>query len=222
MKPKLPKTFTVSLENKKARGSGHERKDEILSAAKHLFLEEGVHSVSTRRIAERVGISQTALYVYFENKDAILTSLTDAAFRKLGEALDEVERTATDPLDYLRKAIPAYMRFGLDHPDEYQIAFMLAYPGGSNQPPNSKLRSMEGVLVFEAMERQVLQALKLGFIKNRRRSAHGVAQSVWASIHGLVAARVVFPNFPWVEANELIAIHAQILLDGLVGIKSTA
>ena len=52
------------MENRKARGSGHERREEILRAARELFLEHGVEGVSTRQIAARVGISQTALYVY--------------------------------------------------------------------------------------------------------------------------------------------------------------
>ena len=60
--------YVISLDNRKARGSGHERVGEILEAARELFLQHGVEGVSTRQIATRVVISQTALYVYFKNK----------------------------------------------------------------------------------------------------------------------------------------------------------
>ena len=77
------KTFTVSLEHKKARGLGFERRDEILAAAKALFLKEGVERVSTRKLAQLVGLSQTGIYVYFKSKQAILAALIDTSFRKL-------------------------------------------------------------------------------------------------------------------------------------------
>ena len=46
---------------RKARGHGHERRSEILSAAKQLFISEGYETVTTRQLAERVGLSQTGL-----------------------------------------------------------------------------------------------------------------------------------------------------------------
>ncbi len=46
---------------RKPRGHGHERRSEILTAAKQLFISEGYETVTTRQLAERVGISQTGL-----------------------------------------------------------------------------------------------------------------------------------------------------------------
>src|SRR5579859_5270420 len=95
--PALARTYTISLENRKARGSGHERLGEILAAARALFLEHGAENVSTRKIAERVGISQTALFAYYKTKDDILAQLVRDAFQELDRAIAEVDRTATDP-----------------------------------------------------------------------------------------------------------------------------
>src|SRR3546814_13542846 len=44
---------------RKPRGQGHERVEEILAAAKALYAEGGYEFTTTRRIAERVGVSQT-------------------------------------------------------------------------------------------------------------------------------------------------------------------
>ena len=46
--------------------------DEILGAAKELFLEEGYAATTIRKIADRVGVSAPALYLYFADKEAIL------------------------------------------------------------------------------------------------------------------------------------------------------
>ena len=121
------RSFVVSLENRKRRGAGHERPDEILKAARELFLEFGVESVTTRQIAARVGISQTALYVYFSTKEEMLTRLAEGAWRSLRESLDTVEGLdvgATNPIARLRAIMTAFVRFWLLHPDDYRIIFM--------------------------------------------------------------------------------------------------
>ena len=205
-----------SLRHRKARGAGHERREEILAAAKALFLKHGVESVSTRQIAERVGISQTALYVYFENRGAILTALAEIAFKKLSTVIQAVEQSAKGPVDYLRKVLPAYMRFGLAHSDEYRLAFLLVDPAEPVLPGQVGFRIEEGARIYASMERQVFAGIESGAIKNRRRSPRAVAQSVWAGIHGLVAVRLAFPAYEWVDAEEQIRVHAEILMDGLV------
>jgi AcrR family transcriptional regulator len=209
------RTYVISLENRKARGSGHERPEEILAAARELFLEHGVENVSTRQIAMRVGISQTALYVYFRNKEMMLDSLVEAAFRKLGITLARVEASYADPIDYLRAAIPEYIHFGLQNPDEYRIAFLLRDARRkSSQLPEEKRRI--GLEVFAAMEGRIAEGLASGALRSASGSAHGSAQALWAAIHGLVALLLAYPDFGWVPLDELITVHTDMLLDGLI------
>jgi len=60
----------------------------ILDAALELFAAQGFDATTVREIAERVGMSDAALYYYFKNKREILTSLWDVP------SMDEAE---TDP-----------------------------------------------------------------------------------------------------------------------------
>lgn len=213
---KPSRTYVISLDNRKARGSGHERPEEILAAARELFLEHGVENVSTRQIATRVGISQTALYVYFKNKELMLDSLVEAAFRKLEAALAQIDARFDDPVDYLRAAIPEYIRFGLGNPDEYRIAFLLrdARRHASRSPADQRKRI--GREVFEAMESRIAAGLRSGALRSANGSAPGVAQALWAAIHGLVALHLAYPDFGWVPMEELIATHTDMLLRGLI------
>jgi len=70
---------TASASTRKRRGEGHTRRDEILLAAKELFLREGYQATTIRRIADVVGVSAPALYLYFRDKDAILIALSPSA-----------------------------------------------------------------------------------------------------------------------------------------------
>jgi len=213
------KTFSVSLEHKKPRGSGHERRQEILAAARLLFQQEGVEAISTRRIAKSVGLSQTSIYVYFENKEAILNALIDAAFGGLKALLEEIEQRSAGPFEYLREALPAYIRFGLAHPDEYRLAFMLLDPVRSDSGPEG-WRSGFGLHVFAGLEAQVARAIELGLISDQGFTARVLAQSIWAGIHGLVAVRLVFPGFGWPDTEQQIALHTRLLLAGLGPVRA--
>ena len=207
--------YLVSLDNRKARGSGHERVGEILEAARELFLQHGIESVSTRQIATRVGLSQTALYVYFKNKGEMLDRLTEGAFRNLGEAMQEVSDRHNDPVEFLRAWIPEYVRFGLKHPDEYRLTFLLRDGRHPGLLPREQ-RQIEGLKVFAKFRERLADAQVSGALHSSTASPEALAQSLWAAMHGLVALLLAFSDFDWIKLDELVRVHADMLLKGLV------
>jgi AcrR family transcriptional regulator len=56
-------------------GTFSERQSEIIDAAIHLIAEKGIQEMTIKNLADRVGISEPALYRHFENKTAILLGL---------------------------------------------------------------------------------------------------------------------------------------------------
>lgn len=214
--PTPSRTFVVSLDNRKARGAGHERRDEILDAARELFLEHGIENVTTRQIATRVGISQTALYVYFKKKDQMLDALVDEAFGKLSKSLEALEGGLADPVDYLRAAIPEYVRFGIGNPDEYRLAFRIRDGRQGSSERGEVQRQAVGFEVFATFEAHVASGLAAGTLRSSCRSSRALAQAIWAAIHGLVALLLAYRDFDWVDLDELISVHTDMLLHGLV------
>ena len=216
--PKPRRSYVISLDNRKARGSGHERPREILAAARELFLEHGVERVSTRQIAGRVGMSQTALYVYFKSKDEMLDALVDAAFAKLGAAFRHLGKPA-DPVAILRLAIAGYIRFGLNNPDEYRIAFLLRDGRRAAAKPSGPRQYTTGMQVFAMLEAMISECAAAGAIRAAGSAvddARGTAQVLWAAVHGLVALLLAYPDFGWEATERLIELHTEMLLDGLL------
>ncbi len=142
---------TAAATGRKRRGEGHTRREEILHAAKELFLEQGYDSTTIRKIADRVGISAPALYLYFKDKEALMLALCDQTFGHLVEAISEIEKTVAEPLERIRRFGEAYASFGLTHPDEpvkrlfrtvVQWLIQLLLPGMSGEPgPEIRLGS---------------------------------------------------------------------------------
>jgi AcrR family transcriptional regulator len=226
MPPKKPsspeRTYVISLANRKARGSGHERLAEILAAARALFLEHGFENVSTRKIAERVGISQTALFAYYKTKDDILNALIREAFAELDRATAEVDRTAAGPEDRLRRGVAGYVAFGLSHPDEYRLAFMVIKPyrkpHNVEQPEAPGEGARVGVPIFLRLVERVGEAMEAGVLRRDLGSPMLVAQALWASMHGLVAALIARPrpDFPWEDMEDLVRVQTEMLLSGML------
>ena len=66
------------------------RREQILDQALALISEQGVHAVSTRKIAAAVGITQPSLYAFFPTRQALVAEVSRRAFSALSaRMLDE-------------------------------------------------------------------------------------------------------------------------------------
>ncbi|ANF83253.1 hypothetical protein A3K93_13485 (plasmid) [Acinetobacter sp. NCu2D-2] len=59
-----------------------EKRQEILQAARHLFLTEGYDSTSISRIASDAQVAANTIYWYFKNKDELLVSILNDDLNK--------------------------------------------------------------------------------------------------------------------------------------------
>ncbi len=211
----------VAATGRKRRGEGHTRRDEILHAAKELFLEQGYDSTTIRKIADRVGISAPALYLYFKDKEALMLALCDQTFGHLIEAINEIEKTVSDPLQRVRRFGEAYARFGLTHPDEYRLIFMGAHIPeslrkiGHRMPTDDPTRpGVGGAMVFSRLV-AILNQVEASSVKLRY-PADTCAELCWMGIHGVVAAMIMKPDFPWSNRDLLIEGMLDMVAKGIV------
>ena len=100
-------------------------RQQILDAARDLFVRDGYDAVSMRRIAARIEYSPTAIYLHFPDKQSILTALCDETFEKLSMHLATHFERCTDPLTRLREGLRLYVDFGLAHPHHYTVSFLI-------------------------------------------------------------------------------------------------
>jgi AcrR family transcriptional regulator len=63
------------------RFSGKVRREQILHEAMECFAENGFRGTTTRLLAERVGITEAALYRYFPSKESLYQAIVDRKIR---------------------------------------------------------------------------------------------------------------------------------------------
>lgn len=75
------------------------KRDEIVAAARALFINEGYEATSMSRMAAAAGVAPNTIYWYFQDKDEVLVAVLDAELSARMEAY--LLLPVSDPIDRL-------------------------------------------------------------------------------------------------------------------------
>lgn len=167
------------------RGEGGRLHEEILDAAEALLDASGESAVTIRAVAQRVGVSNPAVYLHFADRSALLSTVCLRVWDRLDEYMADACSTATDPVTELKNRCVAYIRFGLDHPLRYRLV-------ASGPATEATARVAEAC--FDVLRHAV-----------RRSAAEGVPEidttaltrAVCACLHGAVSLLLLQPVSAW-------------------------
>lgn len=143
----------------------------LLDAADALLDEGGTGAVSLREAARGAGVSPTAAYRHFLDKEALLAALATRAFQDFGATLEAAARGSSDPLS--ARGV-AYVRFALARPGRFRLMFGPAIRNRSRHP---ELQTAAAA-AFEGLS----QSVPAGSGGSPPRQA---AIAAWALMHGL-------------------------------------
>ena len=198
---------------RKAKGDGHLRRAEILTAAERIFVAEGYDGATIRKIADEVGVSSTALYMHFADKDAILLEICDLAIERLLNANSEISAQPIDAVSRVRRMLDVYMSFGLENPNTYLLVFCTPVSGRISEERGAATEAL-GERCYEKFSSVVREIAAEGRL--RTGTAESAAQTLWTACHGLCSLLITKPKFHWSEASELQGVMLDSLLYGLV------
>lgn len=101
-----------------------QKRDQILGAAMSVFEKEGGEdAISFRRLATELGLSYTAPYRYFADKQELMNALRARAFRWIEAEMREAIAGLSEPEQQLESLAAAYIRSGMAHPHRYALMF---------------------------------------------------------------------------------------------------
>ncbi|WP_228993650.1 TetR/AcrR family transcriptional regulator [Streptomyces sp. DH8] len=142
-----------------------------LRAARQLLEEDGSAALSLRAVARRAGVSATAPYRHYADREALVSAVAAEGYRELAEHLTRAHPAPSTP-DELAAVAVAYVRFALEHPALFRAMF--AEPCD----PTSE----ERVAATEAISQYVRTIVGATFPDG---DADALSTTVWALVHGL-------------------------------------
>ena len=200
------------------RGQGDRLREEILVAAERLLIELGdEEAVSIRAVADAVGVTPPSIYLHFEDKNELIFAVCERQFERLDRYTEEAAAASDDPLESLRNRGKAYVRFGLENPEQYRILFMgkpAATPEGFDE---QRLMTMAA---FDHLVGAVQRCMDTGAIPQT--DPFFVALGMWIAVHGLTSLLIAKPDFPWPGAEDLVDHFCSVHVAGLRGMADSS
>jgi AcrR family transcriptional regulator len=141
----------------------------LLLAAADILEKEGVAALTLRALARRAGVSHTAPYRHFADRESLLAALAAEGFGMLGRAQREAAAGGG-----LRGMGEAYVHFALDHPQRFRLMFG-SQVRISRHPALREVATKTFEGLSGALAAQVPGA----------RGARDASIAAWAMVHGL-------------------------------------
>ncbi len=186
-------------------------KKTLIEAGVTILGEEGIKNLSLREAARRAGVSHTAPYRHFEDKDALLAAIAEEGFHRLILKLEEgIARHPTNPLQRHYAIGEAYVQFALENPNHLQVMFGNVFEDYKKYPTLKEASEKSFGLLVETIK----DCQKAGIVK--KTNSLQLALVAWSAIHGLSMLAIEKRN-KWISENNsrIIKILGDVLFNGM-------
>jgi AcrR family transcriptional regulator len=148
----------------------------LLLEAVRTIHAHGAAALTLRGVGDRLGVSRTALYRHFADKQALLHEVAEEGFRMLRAALVAAwGRGGRRAFDDMGRA---YVQFAVDHPSHYRVMF-----GGGAKHDHPPADPHEGGAAFQVLVDAIVSEHAAGRL--RRDDPQQLALHIWALVHGI-------------------------------------
>jgi AcrR family transcriptional regulator len=178
----------------------------LLLEAVRTIHAHGPAALTLRGVGDRLGVSRTALYRHFADKQALLDEVAEEGFRMLRAALvaawAEGGRRGFDDMGR------AYVQFAVDHPSHYRVMF-----GGGERRHDAPANGGEGGTAFQVLVDAIVSEQAAGRL--RRDDPQQLALHIWALVHGIAMLALDGLLPPGTSPAALAAFSIARLHDGI-------
>jgi len=158
-------------------------KSALLDETARILLEEGEEALSLRRLAQNIGVSRTASYHYFKDKQGLLCAVAEEGFVRFNVAMSVVftkDKTRSGQ-QMMRDYVSAYVQFAVSNPQYYDLMYGSTLWRSSSMT-ESLVSSARGTL--RANVENITRRKSQGLVSS---SVDGVrfSQVSWGTMHGI-------------------------------------
>ena len=156
----------------------------LLEAAVELIRESSVEKLSLRALARKVGVSQTAPYRHFKDKNHLLVEIAKQTFDEMVQAtVAELDAQQTPPQNVCNCG-RAYLKYAIANPERYKLVFGPSIENRESYPDLLEA----GMNSFEILMNLVEQGIDSGDFMDHCPKL--LANACWTSMHGFASLAI--------------------------------
>jgi AcrR family transcriptional regulator len=192
----------------------------LVAAGLELAAEGGPEALSLREAARRAGVSPTATYRHFANRDALVMAVKVDVLARLGAALRRATRSrlpsGLGEAERARRRLVAigraYVDFAVGNPGEYRVIF-----ADATFPDDDPMGMDPECDPYDILSEVLDQMEAAGALAPGRRE--GAEVPMWALVHGLSSLILEGPyrKLSRREQSALVQSALELVISGLQG-----
>jgi AcrR family transcriptional regulator len=156
----------------------------LLEVAGEMLKESGIEEVSLRKLAARVGVSRTAPYHHFKDKNALLCGIAESGFTRLHQMNKKsFNAQGSSTKEKFSSFIHEYVNFAKTNPDLYELMFGRTIWKQENSTEELRDAAYPCFQYQVSMTRE-WQQLKL-LNHSGEDNALRASQVLWGTVHGI-------------------------------------
>ena len=165
--------------SKKTYHHGDLRQVLIAEAAK-IIREEGEDALSMRKLASNTGVSRTAPYHHFGDKQDLLCAIAEEGFRRF-DLLFEQQPPIDDLPSHLQRRLGVYVNFAVENSEYYDLMFSSRIWKSSNVSESLKEKAYSSFRLYTETITALCENIDLPAGVTPLR----ISQLSWSTFHGM-------------------------------------
>ena len=164
----------------------------LLEEALRTIQTDGVDHLTLRTVGEKLGVSRTALYRHFSDKQALLAAVGREGFRMLRLALTDAWDQHGRGREGFEAMGMAYVNFAVTHPSHYRVMFGRFVESCAKDTAFVE----EATSAFQVLVDSLVEQQQAGLV--RKDDPLLLARLIWSFVHG-IAMLVIDGQFRGVD-----------------------
>lgn len=164
-------------------------REALIDSAEQAIVQQAAEAMSLRALARNAGVSQTAPYRHFSDRNTLLAAVSERGYERLIKALhaaiDSIDNNAEQQV---REAARCYVQFAIDNPQLFKLMFGPLLQPTQNYPDlHARIRECN----------QLVQTMLANGIRSgsfREDDIRYLTNTAWAGIHGLATLVIDMPD----------------------------
>ena len=179
---KMPKAASPLKALEKRQYHHGDLRSTLLDAATTMLREGGIEGLSLRKLADKVGVSRTAPYHHFKDKNELLCAIAEVGFKRWQQDAERIfAKQNLSTREKYRQFFQGYIAYAADNPEMYDLMF-----GRTIWKQNSATSDLRDAAYpsFQHQVKMTKQWQEQGLMPKGEDTLR-LAQVSWGTMHGI-------------------------------------